>query len=222
MKANTKLRLASRRQLDKADVESVYGEMVRVVGGAYYSGGATVGPANGLLDWRNFSGAAGIPNTNKANPYSILCLTPDTEAIGTFNSFVSGGPATTTATFPVPFPWALDGVFPDALQKGYYGLYVVGLTLGADSYTPCSGSPAGISISLVAWLPNGTSTTVALPPASIIGAGTNQLLISQVVSAIALNPRAAMTVYLSWANATGGSIVNPVVGVWLKVVHLKV
>jgi len=71
MLAQTKLRIAARRNFDKSDVELAYGELVRVIGGTYFAGGISQGPANGLLDYRNFATDAGIPNSIKGQPSGL-------------------------------------------------------------------------------------------------------------------------------------------------------
>jgi hypothetical protein len=71
MLSQTKLRIAARRNFDKSDVELVYGDLVRIIGGTYFTGGVAQGPANGLLDYRNFAADAGVPNSLKSNPSSI-------------------------------------------------------------------------------------------------------------------------------------------------------
>src|SRR5664279_3112269 len=100
--AQVKIRIVSRRNFDKSDVETVYGEIVRVVGGTYYSGGVQQGPANGLLDFRNFTNDAGITNANKANPNSIWPAQINLRAYT----------ATALKSTFLPLPWENIGINP--------------------------------------------------------------------------------------------------------------
>lgn len=72
--ADMKMRLSERYLLTKEDVELIYGEAVRVVGGTYYASGVITGPANGLLDQRNFKFDAGIEVVNRAEPNSLFAV----------------------------------------------------------------------------------------------------------------------------------------------------
>lgn len=67
-------RLASRRNLDKSDVESSYGAIVQVIGGTYFVSGVSTGPVNGTLDYRNFDKNAGITNAFKASPNGLYSV----------------------------------------------------------------------------------------------------------------------------------------------------
>jgi hypothetical protein len=94
------IRLASRRNLDKSDVEQVYGTLVQTVGGTYYAAGVP-STVNGSLDYRNFAPNAGITNQYKANPYGVFPLQLTTAQ---FNNTVSN--------YYITMPWDYAGIQP--------------------------------------------------------------------------------------------------------------
>lgn len=104
---NTLIRLGARRNFDKTDVETVYGEIVRVVGGTRFVNGVPTGPTNGLLDHRNFAPDLGITNSYKNNAFSYFAATCD------FGNTVTG-PGFFMAS--VSFPWETIGLSPNVNQ----------------------------------------------------------------------------------------------------------
>lgn len=170
--ADPKMFLSKRRSLLAADVESVYGELVRVIGGTRFVNGTPTGPTNGLLDWRNFTPDAGIPNTNKAAPWSVYCISLYQDF------FVVGGASTTMHTY-APFPFEDIGVVTPLSSK------VIGLTVAVQQ----DGSAVNSGTITVAYIRNGTATTIgsAVPwvnvPSSTPTTLSNQALSSPILQA---------------------------------------
>lgn len=198
--AFTKLRIASRRNFDKSDVESVYGELVRVIGGTYFIGGVAQGPANGLMDFRNFTVDAGIPNANKANPESLW---PAQIALKAYTA------PTLKSTF-LALPWENIGIFPP------FSGSVTALTLAYSTMT--SGVNSGVAAFFI--VRQGTSIPI-LPTfpwtnalAAPIGAAT---LGSVAIAPVALQPRDVLRMdFTNNVNTVG------IVGiVWITSLHVK-
>lgn len=70
--ASIPVRITSRRNFDKSDVESIYAALVQKIGGSYFVSGGGVGPVAGTLDWRNFAPNAGITNQYKQNKNGLF------------------------------------------------------------------------------------------------------------------------------------------------------
>jgi hypothetical protein len=199
--ASAKLRLASRRNLDKADVESVYGELVRVIGGTFFSSGVAVGPANGLLDWRNFSVDAGIPNQNKTNPFSVFAIQVDMPTI------TAGGGLLQDQTV-LQFPW-------DYVNPPFTNANITGVTAACEAISNAVNTGtiqvniANTSSSQNFTWTNAATTNAILANAAFTGSGVNPT---------ALTPRDRVNVLCS---TTGGNVTNLKVHVWIKILHSR-
>jgi hypothetical protein len=198
--AQVKFRIASRRNFDKSDVESVYGELVRVIGGTYFAGGVQQGPANGLLDFRNFTMDAGITNANKANQTSIWPLQIP------LRSYTS---AALKSTF-MPLPWDNLGINPPftgnvvALTLAYSSM-ASGTNTGTVSFQLVRQGVVSLIGSAIPWTNSPASATGSIP------------LGNQTGLSVALRPRDVIRMdFTNNVNTVG------IVGiVWISSQHVK-
>jgi hypothetical protein len=197
--AKVPFRLVSRQGLSKSDVESVYAELVKVIGGTYYLNGVAQGPANGTIDFRNFCPDAGIPNSAKSAPYSIW---PVVMSVGT------GGLSVSTAqSWNVPVTAPDPNIFPTNLT-------VIGISL------VCSGFASAVntgSYTFNKYTPGGSLVQIGTTITWTNLATTTTLLSNQTMS-VALQPDET----LQWSGSvTGDRPINPIGIVWLKTLHVR-
>ncbi len=190
--AQTKIRLASRGSLNAADVETVYGELVRVVGGTRYVGGVST-TAPGVLDYRNFSPSAGIPNAAKANPASLwpLQMVIENVNLGSVDVYA-------------PFVWENTGII-SATIVGWSAMY-------------SNSSAAGTNIT---WTLNrrrqGVDTAVGT--VATTSAGGETLVTNQTGLSVDLLPRDIVKVTIATAGTT--VLTHAAVHAWVRTVHVK-
>lgn len=195
--AKTKLRILSRRNFDKSDIESVYGELVRVVGGTYFSGGVAQGPANGLLDFRNFAPDAGILNSNKAAPNSLWPVQVP------FRAYT----APAVANIKVALPWDNIGVVP--LPSGT----ITGISLSYESMANATNAGNAVFSIVVQGGTTQVGTTISWTNATTTFASLG----NQTGLSIAIAPRAVLQVaFTNNVNTTG------ICGIfWITSPHVK-
>ncbi|HEY5957326.1 MAG TPA: hypothetical protein VIV60_12260, partial [Polyangiaceae bacterium] len=172
--ADSKLRTTHRTQLDKADVESLYGEMVRVIGGNYFSNGNTVTNGTGILDWRNFRPDAGIPNANKSSPYGMFVIN------AVIDKYASG--TTVSAVTPIP---QLDLVQPPFGKNDFFvvGQYLAFATIGN-------------AVNSGSWTYSTPSRTISTGTLTNVAAFTN-VLTANLATPFKLYPREQVTFQFS-------------------------
>jgi hypothetical protein len=194
--AKVKLRLLSRRNLDKADVESIYGELVRVIGGTFFSSGTAVGPANGLLDWRNFSPDSGILNQYKSNPYSVSAVQADIPT-------VTAGGGLAANQYNMQMPW-------DYVSPLFANALIIGITVACETISNAVNSGT-VQINVNGSNAQNFTWTNA--------ATTNAILVNSATSPfIALTTRDRLVMQIS---ATGGNLTNVKLHAWVKILHSR-
>ena len=195
MLANALIRLASRQNLSAIDCEQVYGELVRIVGGTRYVNGATTS-ANGLLDYKNFSPNAGIPNNRKANPASLWPIPIATDTVT-----VTGNSVTLT----VPYIWENINI-PSAQAVGWSAMYY-GSTSTATVNWNIYRIRQGISMQI------GSTAAVTM-------AATETLVTNQTgLTPVDLLPRDQLQLIISSAGTN--TMYYPIGQVWIRTVHVK-
>lgn len=195
--AQTKFRIQSRRNFDKSDIESVYGELVRVIGGTYYIGGVAQGPANGLLDFRNFSNAAGIPNTNKANS---TALWPVQIPIRTYTS-----PAAVISR--IPLPWDNIGI----------SVPFVGNVVGVSFCYGSMASATNSGTAVFAYIRQGVTTQIGSTVSWTNTTTAGHSLSNQTGLSVALLPRDMLQV--TFTNNVNTTDIMGIV--WISSLHVK-
>jgi hypothetical protein len=204
--AKVPYRLVSRRNLDKADVEANYAQLVQVIGGTYYSNGAPVGPANGTLDYRNFSPEAGIPNSYKISPYSVWAI-----SIGTINGQILF--STPQTWYSAPVQAYGQGMNPDSYPPS---MTVIGATLFGSSVSTTSVGSATFQKGSPGVTPTQIGTTVTWnnPPAQ------TSLMSNQTGLSVPLFYGEMLSFTGSVSVATA-SLFNPTAIFWIKSLHVR-
>lgn len=200
MFARTLYRLQSRRSLLKADVEADYGELVRTIGGTYYTNGSPT-TVSGVLDFRNFARNAGIPNSNKQSPLSVWAVQIP----------VGNVSITTNISRYVSLPWENIGITP---------VFEAKVTAWSVCYTNINVGVASIEYKLLQITQNASSVlddiTQGAPaptPSPVIAIrntlGSAVNIPARTVLGVQIIPSAAIT------------MTGVVVTVWLKSYHTR-
>jgi hypothetical protein len=208
----SKVWLSSRRSLDKGDLEGVFTQIVKLVGGSYYVNGVATGPVAGILDRTNFTNSAGITNAQKTNNGAYVMLCADSASFGTINAGVS-------VTFTIPSPLSISGIWPANFTQGA-GASGTGITLagfGVSCASMSSATNAGTA-ALQYVDQTGTVATVVTRPWTNVGTASPILVNWTLAPTVPVLMTYSFNVTL---NPTTANCTAPVIQLMFRIPHLK-